>query len=101
SSNFIATLATRSMPQAMIAAPPAARRLAVARPIPVVPVTRATLPSKSFIAETPSFVRKPADVIGRASADVAGRGQLPIYGALLQGRKVAGGLAGSYSGRRQ
>jgi hypothetical protein len=41
------------MPQAMIAAPPAARRLAVARPIPVVPVTRAILPSKSFIAQTP------------------------------------------------
>src|SRR5258708_7324253 len=55
SSAFIAALAARWMPQATIAAPPAARRLALARPIPVVPVTKATLPSKSFIAGTPSL----------------------------------------------
>src|SRR5260370_24768052 len=36
------------MPQAVTLAPPEARRLAMARPIPVVPVTIATLFSNSF-----------------------------------------------------
>src|ERR1700737_1202583 len=45
SSPFAAT----SIPQARTFAPPAAKRLAIARPMPVVPVTTATFPSNSLM----------------------------------------------------
>src|SRR5271166_836825 len=38
-----------SMPHATTCAPPAAKRIAIARPMPVVPVTRATFPANSFM----------------------------------------------------
>src|ERR1700691_4095153 len=37
------------MPHATTCAPPAAKRIAIARPMPVVPVTRACFPKSSFI----------------------------------------------------
>src|SRR5579863_8018929 len=42
-----------SMPHATTRAPPAAKRSAIARPTPVVPVTNATFPENSFIDDTP------------------------------------------------
>jgi len=47
-----------SIPQATTSAPPAAKRIAIARPIPVVPVTSATFPAKSFIEDKSSLAFK-------------------------------------------
>jgi hypothetical protein len=44
--------APASMPQAITLAPPDASLFAMARPIPVVPVTTATLPSNSFMGNS-------------------------------------------------
>jgi hypothetical protein len=61
-------LALCSMPHATTIAPPRAKRLAIARPIPVVPVTIATRPANSAILWCPFPCRNNAGPASKTKA---------------------------------